>query len=154
MASDGRGGGWVVAQFALILLVVAATVVPPEWPGRARGALLVAGAVLALGGAGIAVWAARSLGPSLTPFPRPASSGSLVESGPYCLVRHPIYTGGILCFLGWSLYAGPGALALTVCLSVLWALKAGVEERHLVELHPGYAAYVRRVPARLVPGVY
>ena len=36
---SGRGGGWVVAQFALIILVMAAVVIPPEWPSGARGIL-------------------------------------------------------------------------------------------------------------------
>lgn len=154
MAGAGRGGGWVIAQFALIALVLAAVVVPPGWPEGARGALSGLGALLAVCGGALAVWAARSLGPALTPFPRPAAAGELVETGPYRFVRHPIYAGGILFFAGWSLYAGPVALALTVALSVLWALKAGVEERQLVAHYPAYAAFCHRVRRRLVPGVY
>ena len=45
-------------------------------------------------------------------------------------------------------------LALTGVLVVLWALKAGVEERYLVSHYPGYASYAARVRYRLVPGVY
>jgi protein-S-isoprenylcysteine O-methyltransferase Ste14 len=149
-----RGGTWVAAQFALIALVVAAIAVPPDWPASVRGALSAVGAVLALCGGGLAVWAARSLGPALTPFPRPAASGELVETGPYRRVRHPIYAGGILFFSGWSLYAGPVALALTAALAVLWALKARVEERHLVAHYPAYASYCTRVRRRLVPLLY
>lgn len=154
MSSSGRGGGWVIAQFALIALAVAAIAVPPDWPAGVRGVLSGAGAVLMLCGGGMAVWAARSLGPALTPFPRPAAAGELVATGPYRWVRHPIYAGGILFFCGWSLYAGPVALALTAALAVLWALKAGVEERHLVAQYPAYSAYRRRVRRRLIPYVY
>ncbi len=147
----GRGGAWVVAQFALIALVLAAVVVPPDWPEDIQGALSVLGALLAACGAVLAVWAARSLGPALTPFPRPAAAGELVETGPYRFVRHPIYAGGILFFTGWSLYAGPVALVLTALLALLWGLKAGVEERHLVAHYPSYAAYCARVPRRFRP---
>lgn len=149
-AGAGRGGVWVIAQFALIALVLAAVVVPPGWPEGTRGALSALGALLAACGGAFAVWAARSLGPALTPFPRPAAAGDLVETGPYRLVRHPIYAGGILFFIGWSLYAGPVALALTALLALLWRLKAGVEERHLVAHYPSYAAYCTRVPRRFV----
>lgn len=154
MTGTGRGGGWVIAQFALIALALAAVLVPPGWPEGARGALAVLGALLAACGGTLAVWAARSLGPALTPFPRPAAAGALVETGPYRFVRHPIYAGGILFFAGWSFYAGPIALALTAALAVLWALKAGVEERHLVAHYPAYAVFCRRVRYRLVPRVY
>jgi protein-S-isoprenylcysteine O-methyltransferase Ste14 len=150
-----RGTGWVVAQFALIAAVFAAALVPPAWPESARGALSLVGIVLAVSGAAVAIWAARTLGRSLTPFPRPTATGSLVERGPYRAVRHPMYSGGILFFLGWSLFAGPVALALTACLIVLWALKARVEEAHLSERDATvFAAYAHRVRYRLVPGVF
>ena len=151
---SGRGGGWVVAQFALIALIVVAVVIPPDWPSGARGRLSAAGAVLALAGAVVAVWASRALGRGLTPFPRPVEGSPLVETGPYRVVRHPVYSGGLLFFGGWSLYAGPTALVLTAALGVLWAAKTAVEERFLREAHPRYADYAARVPRRLVPGVY
>ena len=75
-------------------------------------------------------------------------------AGPFAHVRHPIYAGGLLFFVGWSLFAGPLALVLTAALGVLWALKARVEERHLLSRYPGYAAYAARVRSRLVPGIY
>jgi protein-S-isoprenylcysteine O-methyltransferase Ste14 len=151
---SGRGGGWVAAQFALIALVVIAVVIPPDWPSGARGVLSVVGAVLALAGAAVAVAASRALGRGLTPFPRPAEGAALVERGPYRVVRHPVYAGGLLFFVGWSLYAGPVALALTVLLALLWAGKTAVEERYLRDVYPAYGDYASRVRSRLVPGVY
>ena len=151
---SGRGGGWVVAQFALIVLVMAAVVIPPEWPSGARGILSVVGAVIAVAGAAVAVLSARALGGALTPFPRPVEGAELVESGPYGVVRHPVYSGGILFFAGWSLYAGLVALVLTSVLAVLWAGKTAVEERHLRDVYPAYADYATRVRWRLVPGLY
>ncbi len=149
-----RGGGWVVAQFALMALCFAAVLVPPDWPARVRTALSAAGAVAALCGAAFAVWASRALGGALTPFPRPVEGAPLVAAGPYGIVRHPLYAGGLLFFAGWSLFAGPVALLLTCALGALWARKAAVEERYLAHAHTDYAAYTARVPRRLVPGVY
>ena len=151
---NGRGGGWVAAQFAVIALCLAAVVVPPDWPARIRGALTAIGAVLAVAGLAVAVWASRALGPALTPFPQPAEGAALVSSGPYAVVRHPVYAGGLLFFAGWSLYAGPVALALTCVLAVLWARKTVVEERRLDAAYPEYAAYAARVRRRLVPRIY
>jgi protein-S-isoprenylcysteine O-methyltransferase Ste14 len=151
---SGRGGGWVVAQFALMALCFLAVVVPPDWPARIRTVLSAAGAVVALCGVAFAVWASRALGRALTPFPRPVEGAPLVASGPYGIVRHPFYAGGLLFFTGWSLFAGPVALALTCALGVLWACKAAVEKRYLAAVHPGFAAYAARVSRRLVPGVY
>jgi protein-S-isoprenylcysteine O-methyltransferase Ste14 len=153
--SERRGGGWVVAQFVLMAFVVAAGLVGPGWTGGgARPVLRVAGAALVLAGGALAVRAARALGRSLTPFPLPSAAGTLVEHGGYGVVRHPIYTGGILVLTGFSLWTGVWALALTAVLAVLWALKARVEERHLAARYPAYGAYCSRVRWRLIPFVY
>lgn len=153
-SAHGRGGGWVAAQFVVMGLIVAAAATTPGWPDAWRRFLLAVGLVLAPAGIAVAVWSGRTLGRSLTPFPRPASQGTLVERGPYAVVRHPIYAAGLLVFAGLGLATGPVALALTGVLAVLWALKLRVEERHLAARYPAYAAYCRRVRWRLVPGVY
>jgi len=149
----GRGTGWVVAQFVLMVAVVVAGFVPPDWPQGAQRVLSLVGAVLALAGVGFAVWAGRTMGRSLTPFPKPVEAG-LVTHGPFAIVRHPIYTGGLSLFVGYSLFAGPAAFALAVALGFLWAGKLRVEERLLTAVYDGYPAYQARVPWRLVPLLY
>jgi protein-S-isoprenylcysteine O-methyltransferase Ste14 len=77
----------------------------------------------------------------------------VVETGPYGLVRHPIYTGIIVAGIASAILRGTvagflGALLMTVS----WYIKARMEERFLRE-HLGaenYDAYARRVPM-LVP---
>jgi protein-S-isoprenylcysteine O-methyltransferase Ste14 len=154
VVSGDRGAGWVWGQFAVIGVVVVLGLLGPRWPHGARAALAVVGAVLAVAGGAVGVWASRLLGRGFTPYPKPLETGELVERGPYRLVRHPVYFGGLLFFLGYSLYSGPAALAATLGLAVLWALKARVEERHLRERYAGYEEYARRVRRRLVPFVH
>lgn len=138
---SGRGAGWVWAQFALMVVVLALGAFPPVWPGWVR----IAGVPVILGGLGFGVWAGRTLGSALTPYPLPSDEATLVERGPYGLVRHPIYVAGLLVFLGYGLLASVPATAAATLLSVLWHFKAGVEERHLTERFPGYDDYRRRV---------
>lgn len=140
-----KGAGWVWAQFALMAVVVALGFWPGDWPTWLRVAGL---GLLAVGVAGF-VWSARALGDSLTPYPRPRDDAVLVQTGPYRLVRHPIYAAGTLVFLGGALAASVPATAVALLLPVLWWFKAGVEERLLAERFPEYGDYRRRVPRRL-----
>jgi len=136
-----RGGGWVLAQTILTVVVVVLVFLPPYWPRQ----LAFVGIPLAVVGALGFIWAARTLGKSLTPYPRPRESGELVLRGPYRFVRHPIYVSGFLFFLGVgfssSLPATLGALAL----GALWRRKAAVEEAHLLARFPEYEDYRSRV---------
>ena len=93
------------------------------------------------------------LGRSFTPFPKPVEEG-LVTKGPFGVVRHPVYAGGLALFTGYALFASVPALVLTICLGVLWAVKARLEERLLAEAYDGYAVYRRRVRWRLIPLLY
>jgi protein-S-isoprenylcysteine O-methyltransferase Ste14 len=141
-----RGGGWVALQFALLIAVLVVGLLAPGWPDDARWWLKGVGVLSVFAGALLVVQAARALGSGLTPFPEPAEGGQLVEQGPYALVRHPVYTGGLLFTTGISLALSPWA--------VVWALKASVEERFLAERYPAYADYRERTRYRLIPYVY
>lgn len=149
-----RGGGWVAVQFALIAAIVAVSAAGPPWPEPVSPALGVAGTASTLAGVIVAVLSARALGTSLTPYPHPSPGARFVDHGPYRLVRHPIYFGGLLFLTGVSLVLSPLALAGTAVLGIVWALKASVEERFLRERYPEYAAYCGRTTHRLVPFVY
>lgn len=144
--SASRGGGWVVAQFALMIVILGLGLAPGDWPGWLR---VVGLALLAIGLAGVR-WSVKALGDSLTPYPKPRDEGMLVETGPYRFVRHPIYGAGTLLFLGLAVAASVPATFGALLLPVLWWFKAGVEERFLAERFPGYADYRRRVRRRLL----
>jgi protein-S-isoprenylcysteine O-methyltransferase Ste14 len=149
-----RGGGWVALQFALMAVILLLGASAPDWPDAPHFELQVAGVIIATIGAAVVLVAARSLGPGFTPLPSPSARAELVERGLYRVVRHPIYTGGILFFLGVSLDASPWAVLGTAVLAVVWGLKAQVEERFLAARYPGYEDYCARTRYRLVPYVY
>jgi protein-S-isoprenylcysteine O-methyltransferase Ste14 len=149
-----RGGGWVVGQFVLMGAIVLSPLVAPGWPDEAITPLRVVALVLLAAGVLVVWWAARTMGRSLTAFPEPAAGAELVESGPFARVRHPVYAGALLVFLGISLATGPLALALTGALAGLWVGKMRAEEARLRRRFPGYDAYAERVRRRLVPGVW
>jgi protein-S-isoprenylcysteine O-methyltransferase Ste14 len=149
-----RGGGWVALQFVLMAAILVLGVAGPGWPDSARWWLKGAGVVIAIAGGVVIASAARALGSGLTPFPSPADDAELVESGPYAVVRHPIYSGGILFLAGISLALSWWALVGTAVLTAVWALKARVEERLLAARYPGYAEYCERTRYRLCPFVY
>jgi protein-S-isoprenylcysteine O-methyltransferase Ste14 len=102
------------------------------------------GFVVAALGLALGIWAGVTMGQSLSPFPRPPRDAELVDRGPYRFLRHPIYVGGFLFFAGLSLVFSVYGLALTAVLAVFWLAKARLEERHLLERFPEYAAYRRR----------
>lgn len=149
----GRGEAWFVGQMVLLAAIaLAPRRLPglPEWPawtiwpGRIGGVLLgAAGGLVALAGA-------RTLGPNLTPFPRPRAEGALVQDGVYGVVRHPIYAGILLGALGWSLLRRSfPALLLALALALFFDRKARREEEWLVEKFPEYAEYRERVRRRV-----
>lgn len=79
----------------------------------------------------------------------------VVTDGPYALVRHPMYAGAILYFLGTPLLLGSWyGLAFAPVFIVLLAGRAVIEERVLTRALDGYAAYAERVRYRLVPYIW
>ncbi len=80
---------------------------------------------------------------------------TVISTGPYALVRHPMYSGGLLLFLGIPFALGSWwGLILFVPLLVLiiWRLKQ--EERYLSTHLPGYRDYCAKVIHRLIPFIW
>ena len=79
----------------------------------------------------------------------------VIADGPYRHVRHPMYAGAALLFLGVPLLLGSWyGLALAPLLTVGLAIRAVLEERTLARDLDGYADYAARVRCRLVPGIW
>jgi protein-S-isoprenylcysteine O-methyltransferase Ste14 len=79
----------------------------------------------------------------------------VISTGPYAVVRHPMYAGGLLYMAATPLALGSwwGLVPFVAILAViLWRLID--EERLLVDRLPGYAAYCAKTKWRLLPGVF
>lgn len=145
-----RGQGWVWGQFVLAAFVILAAALGPRWPWAWT---VWTGGLLVLLGPAAGIWSLRSLGNSLSPYPRPRRSAELVMHGPYRLVRHPIYSSMLLALLGVCLAGSWWALVPLVVLTLWWLGKATVEEGYLRRSYPGYEAYCQRVRRRIIPGL-
>jgi protein-S-isoprenylcysteine O-methyltransferase Ste14 len=152
-----RGEGWVLGQMALFAVILVAGV--RDLAGSGSGSpwgtvALVAGVVaIAIGGVVVA-WSVRTLRAALSPFPRPVSDAPLIQSGPYRLIRHPIYSGLVLGAIGWGLVTGSVlAIAAAGLLFLLLVGKSMREEAWLAAEHPAYGAY-QQLTKRFIPWVY
>jgi len=152
-----RGEAWVVAQFTLIPLLVILTLALPRgapWPPLLSWVARLAGLVLAIGGGCLFLGGIGALGHNLTPLPKPIEDGYLVQTGPYALVRHPIYSGVTLGMLALGLFLNsPPGLASALLAFLFFDAKASREERWLRERYADYAAYSRRT-RKLIPFIY
>ncbi len=151
----GRGEGWVAGQVVLIAAVLLSALVGRGWTGGYAVPAYVVGATLLALGLLLLASAALRLGSALTPFPTPRANQRLTTTGPYALARHPMYGGGILIALGWTIiFATLVGLGLTVALTLFLDLKARREEVWLGERLDDYDAYRRETPRKLLPFIY
>ncbi|HYN69993.1 MAG TPA: PEMT/PEM2 methyltransferase family protein [Candidatus Eisenbacteria bacterium] len=154
-----NGEGWVTMQFVGIALVVVAdqlrlpmllmrgsaamAAVALGWGLIAAGAVLFASALYLLWRAG-----------SFTALPRPIPTSRFVRSGPYRLVRHPVYSGLVLGAIGLALVRlSTPTLVAALLLFVILDLKRRREEIWLAERFAEYELY-RRETRALIPLVY
>lgn len=119
------------------------------------GGLVVLGVVLAASGIGYSIWAIVTLGRHYDLVLEIHAGHQLVRRGPFAWVRHPVYTGLGLHFLGASLATGNMLLTLGTLFVTIPAFvaRACAEERLLREqFGAAYDRYVDEVPM-LVPGL-
>ena len=143
---------WVVGQTVLILAFLLLpypdrNLLPA--PIRSGGGVLLFCVSFVLGIRGF-----MEIGRQLTPLPLPRPGASLVRTGVFRLVRHPVYAAVILGFAGWAVLAGNWLHGLgAVAIFLFFDAKARWEEARLVEIFPEYDAY-RRTTRRFFPGIY
>lgn len=138
------------------LLMFAAAFALAVWPllsfGIATPAAPPAGLAVQLAGLAFAIWARVTLGEHWSGTVTIKEGHELIQRGPYAVVRHPIYTGLIVAFLGTAVLVGDlrGWLALACAVAAI-AIKVPVEERFMARAFPdGWPAYRKRVKA-IVP---
>lgn len=102
-------------------------------------------------GLGFAVWArlriGRNWGSPMTQKIEP----ELVTSGPYRLVRHPIYSGILAAGVGTAVALSWSWLVVTALAAIYFVYSATVEERFLAERFPDSYPGYKRATKMLVP---
>lgn len=111
----------------------------------------VIGAVMFVAGIALAIWARVHLGRNWGMPMTERLEPELITTGPYRLIRHPIYTGLLLGMFGTALATDLGGLIVAAALSGLFYYSATVEERNLTAAFPSaYPAY-RETTKMLIP---
>jgi len=84
-----------------------------------------------------------------------AKDQKVVSTGPYAIVRHPMYAGGLSLMIGTPLALGSywGLLAFAA-MSPFLVWRIFDEERFLARNLPGYTEYREKVRWRLIPKVF
>jgi protein-S-isoprenylcysteine O-methyltransferase Ste14 len=142
-------------SFMTKTIAVFATFLPFSIPALSRPSdkaivILVASLVTIIG-MGITLYSLSMLGRSFSIIPQ---ARSLVQTGPYRYVRHPIYLGELISILGIVLMRpSAGAIAIYCLLLALLIYRALQEEKLLAGIFPEYATY-SITSARFIPGVF
>ena len=114
-----------------------------------------AGLAVTVAGLALAVWARFQIGRNWSGLIEVKEGHRLMRTGPYAIVRHPIYSGFMLATLGTAIAFGEisGLIAFVMILAA-WGYKSRLEETAMIE-HFGeeYEAYRRKVKG-LIPFVW
>ena len=112
------------------------------------------GAVLTIIGLAFAIWARYHIGRNWSGVITVKEDHALIRTGPYAIVRHPIYSGLLLAIIGSALARGNIAAMLAIAFMLYAVLRrVSIEERWMGETFgQAYADYKTKTPA-LVPFV-
>jgi protein-S-isoprenylcysteine O-methyltransferase Ste14 len=148
--------------YGLLVGFIAWMVIPPldarrfGWTPPLPPWLEACGGVLLLGAAFL-LFRSFTDNPFLSPLVRVQTERrqQVVSRGVYGFVRHPMYLGASLMFVGGPLLLGSACgLLVGLALVLLLVVRIGVEERLLARELEGYEAYRARVRYRLVPRLW
>lgn len=85
-----------------------------------------------------------ALNRSISAFPTPKENAELVRTGAYKYIRHPIYTGILLCCIGYSFFSENSLrFIVSILLMILFRFKAGYEESLLRKKFSRYTDYMQ-----------
>lgn len=117
-----------------------------SFSARTQLPLFVAGILLIVLGSLLRRYCWRTLGEYFTGDVQARSDQPVIRTGPYSVVRHPSYTGGMMMFIGIGLALGSwfSAALLTIATIAAYGYRVIVEERALLEtLGEPYSAYMK-----------
>jgi protein-S-isoprenylcysteine O-methyltransferase Ste14 len=114
--------------------------------------IALAGTAVTLVGLGFAIWARLHLGTNWSGQPMIKVDHKLVRTGPYKIVRNPIYTGILVAFAGTALVIGEFWAVITIfIILIVFFVKIRMEEKFLLEeFGESYNQYKKDVKA-LIP---
>jgi protein-S-isoprenylcysteine O-methyltransferase Ste14 len=139
-----------------VVIGVVAIVAVPSWRIPGGWYAFEAGVALVLAGMGLRLWASAVLGRFHLPVVTIQKDHKLVSSGPYAVVRHPIYAGLLLSMAGLGAMLGTwSSLSASVVLPLIGAVRRiTVEEKVMASaLGDAYGEYAAN-RSRLVPGIW
>lgn len=143
-----RGGMAIrLGLFAIIIVAVVlarrlADLQALQWRVFHSVPLAVTGAAVATLGASVAFAARAAIGRNWGPPATRRADTALVTTGPYALVRHPIYTGILLMMIGTAAGLTPAWWLVAGAAGIYFVIAARAEERFMAERFPGeYPAY-------------
>ena len=92
-----------------------------------------------------------NLNENITPFPSPRHESTLISTGIYKYIRHPIYSGIVIVMFAYAIYSGSvGRLFITAVLFMVFYFKSELEEKLLIDRFPKYSFY-KKVTGRFFP---
>jgi protein-S-isoprenylcysteine O-methyltransferase Ste14 len=114
------------------------------------------GMAMLVTGVAVRIWSFQALGEYFTFTVKVSPDQPVIASGPYRLLRHPGYAGGLLATIGigvmWGNWVSLGTLTGLLLVFIVWRIRT--EEKALVATLDGrYRAYAAR-HKRLVPLVW
>ncbi len=146
---------FLLPSFAAIFVVAGFDAGRFHWSSASLG-VIVLGYVLLCVGFFISIWVYK-----VNRFAEPSvriqtdRGHKVIDTGPYAIVRHPLYVGGLILFTGTPLALGSfWALVPTAVGTLVIVVRTVLEDRTLQKELEGYKEYAARVRYRLIPGVW
>ncbi len=145
--------------FLIVIVLLSTTRIParwlyrPLWPAGLRAFWI--GAAITLVGLLFAVWARHHLAANWSSAVTIKQGHELIKTGPYAMVRHPIYTGILTGFLGTAIALSQvrGVVGFVLIFIVLWTKLRKEEEWMRSQFGETYASYAHQTAA-LVPYIF
>jgi protein-S-isoprenylcysteine O-methyltransferase Ste14 len=155
---------WSRASYIIPIVIASILLAVPRLPGRgflfwrflpAGIDAYWPGVTLIVAGLAFTVWARRRLGRNWSGTVQVKQNHQLIRDGPYRFVRHPIYTGLIVAFLGSALVIGDwfALLAVLIAFGSFWR-KLMLEERFMWETFGSVYEEYRARTAALIPFLF
>lgn len=147
---------YLVVYLPMLILVVAALDLRYGWSEKGSLAAHLIGLIMILIGSALASWAfyTNQFFSSITRIQKDRGH-YVIDQGPYALMRHPGYAGGLISMIALPIFTGsvwawiPCAMGMIAIL-----LRTYLEDRFLQKELPGYSDYAGRVKFRIIPGIW